>query len=256
MSSGTMVIEDKNGALHDFFRTYVEISCKLNEGQNANIDKPKFIASTKAYGRISSHFKEYFKYGSQPGAKRPAQYGIDLDNPIKTFTENVKPNDIRSHFLFGKLDPSSDLMFIKFETHGLGGPKEAAIHGLNFVKRFFEKAIEKKQTSTKSKTKAETDQKQFEIRDRRENTPKEILKEYKKILDGTDLSKKDKTVLLEKAKARGISAIVENIKSNRDSKELKSLHTKIENTYGNLDIRVGNEIIFRNADIPKEAPTI
>jgi hypothetical protein len=252
-----MVIEDKNGALHNFFRTYVEISCKLNEGQNANIDKPKFIASTKAYGRISSHFKEYFKYGSNPKAKRPAQYGIDLDNPIKTFTEKVKPDDIRSHFLFGKLDPSSDLMFIKFETHGLGGPKEAAIHGLNFVKRFFEKAIEKKQTSTKSKIKEQADQQQFAIRDRRENTPKEILKEYKKILDGAGLSKEDKTNLLEKAKARGISAIVENIKSNPNSKELNSLHNKIIKTYGNkdLDIRVGNEIIFQNADIPKEAPT-
>jgi hypothetical protein len=249
MSSGTMVIEDSKGPLHKFLRDYVEISCKLNEGPKANIDKPKFVASSNAYGRVSSHFKEYYKYGTAPKGGLPPQYGIDLKNPINTFTEDIKPNDIRSHFLFGKIDPASDYMFIKFETHGLGGVKEAAIHGVNFVKRAIEKAREKKEPT--AKTQEPTDR--FAVKDRRENTPKPILKEYGNLIAKKKLTKKQKAALLRKAKARGVSAIMEELKDKTDD-DSKRLSDKIIKTYGkeNLDIRVGNEVIFRNADLPTE----
>lgn len=248
--SGTIVIEDKNGKLHEFLHSYVEMTSKLSKGPQTDVEKPAIVAESNAYARRSSHFGKNYKYGSQESkdAGKPSHYGIDLDNPIKTSTfEKPDPEDVRSHFLFGKIEVDRPFMFIKFETHGLGGAKEAAIHTVNYVRRIGSMVVEKTASDKPE------DSSKFTVKDRRENTPKVILQEYKKLLQTSGLSKKDQNRLLDEAISCGISSILRQIKGKE---QFKAFEEKIRKTYsnktygdGSLDIRMGNEIIIRDKDL-------
>jgi len=249
-TSGTIVIEDKNGAIYKLLKGYVEGIQKVYIDPATDPDKPKIMAKKHetGYARHSSHFKKYHKYGPKGETKKSTQYGIDLKRPILTSTEETKPEDTRPHLLFGQFDPEKKLLFVKFEGHGLGGPKEAALH----LKAFFKKTLERKISPKEPKKKEEIrEEDEFQLKDRREHMPKEILKEYERLLLKTDKSKKEILGLLEKAKARGVSDILETIKE--ESEDFTAFATKIRKTYknNNLDIRIGNEVIIRHDDLSK-----
>lgn len=252
-SSGSIVIEDKNGKIHEFLRSYVEISRKLTSGQKTNVDKPCLIANGPAYARISSHFGNFFKYGSLEAAKagRPTQYGIDLGTPIKTFTENVATDDIRHHMLFGKLSSDEPYIFMKFEARGLGSPKDAAIHSINYLKSVINKTKDTIQVKMAGQQIASSPKKptdRFIIKDRKEHAPKAILAEYKKLLGKSNLSSDEQVEKLKEVKARGISAIWRQSNGNP---EFQGIADKLRRSYGNdnLDIRVGNEVIIRDQEL-------
>lgn len=256
LSSGTIVIEDKDDNLHKFMQTYVHTISKLNNGTSTDPDKPCFLANGKGYARISSHFDDYHKYGSkaEAAAGKPTQYGIDLDTPIQTFTHNATPDDTRSHMLFGKVDSDKKTIFIKFETHGLGGAKEAALHGVNYIRSVGRKFMDSGKDKSSANEPVETAK--YKIADRRENAPKPILHDYKKLLKADNIGFFQRRALAKEAKARGISRMIARIEkfqkkaSPERADEMANFINKIKNTYGNenLDLRVGNEIIFRNTD--------
>ena len=257
--SGTTVIEDKNGQLYKFLQGYVETVFKLKNGPTAALDKPCFVANGTAYPRISSHFDAKINYG------------IDLMNPIHTVSDpNPDSREVRSHFLFGKTndDLGNPLMYVKFETHGLGTPKDAAMHVLNYVRRksgLIAEQMAAKVSGSKKSKKAKVKQGEEKesgkavIRDRRENTPAALMKEYKAALKESGVSKAEQKKLLDAAKTRGIAAIHEQVSQLSKHADkypaAAKLKTRIENTYvdGNLDIRKGNEIIVRAADLQRLA---
>jgi hypothetical protein len=242
--SGTFVIQDTNGALHEYLKNYAEIEYKLKNGPQADINKPCHLAHGKAYPRVSSHFSNWFKGGTTKS--KPINYGIDLDEHIKV-ADTGEDRDSRSHFLFGKLDSTETYMYIKFETHGLGSPLEAAKHAKNWVRRTVAKAwesvqaksdIKKQQEPPKSKNQTKKSEKSgnkdtFDIRDVRENTPKIISETYKKLLEAdTNLNKKVRKNLLEQVKARGISAILKSINAKfTENQDFKDFKDKIIRTY-------------------------
>ena len=256
--SGTIVIEDKNGEIHKFLQGYVQVSQALKTGSG--------------YERISSHFGSDYKYGSEEAkqAGKPTQYGIDLKEPIMT-TTSKKPSDeeIRKHLLFGKVTADKNLLFMKFETHGLGNLQDTIIHSTNYVRRKGAMVIEKIQAklegSNDSSTKKNDGQEgavdigTFKIKDSRENTPKIILEDYRKLLEKSGLSKAEQKSRLDAAKARGVSRILEDCKGDPKYGEFVA---KIQRTYeskGSLAIRKGNEVIIRSEElqalkVPDKAP--
>ncbi|MBA3954470.1 hypothetical protein H0X48_04080 [Candidatus Dependentiae bacterium] len=74
------------------------------------------------YGRISTHFTSYLK-ASQLSVDDKKQFGLDIDH----LPSNKKT------ILFGVVDPSRHLFFIKPESAGVKQFKEALRHGIHLV---------------------------------------------------------------------------------------------------------------------------
>jgi len=140
---GTFILMDDDFAFYDFLMKYVQL---VNTDVKNDPDKdPAQMSSTNGFGysRLSSHFvttqrghgEALSLGGSYTGLYR--HYGIDVRYEQGSDPDfKALPTGNKSHILFGKIQTSPNMIFIKIEKNGLYVPPSSTGGVASIAKKF------------------------------------------------------------------------------------------------------------------------
>jgi hypothetical protein len=138
---------DPQGKLFNYLKNYVALA-----SQQSNV----FAYDRDPKKNKSSHYKNVSPEG---------QWGIDVRFYANQSSLDIFPQD-KSHCLFGKLsiDPNQpNILFIKFEHHGIAAPSEVVAHGINYLKSQMRTAAQKSNTRIEKTVRPEIIQKYLNL---------------------------------------------------------------------------------------------
>jgi hypothetical protein len=165
---GAITFKDNKGNLFNFLDNYAKL---------LNPDYASFFKSwnTKAYKRISSHFK---------GQTKNKNTGIDIDIPKSNLELGLPLN--APHLLFDQR--TNGYVFIKWEPHGMGTIKDIFSHSVSFIK-----------------TRGEND----ESKQSKDRIPEDVKKQFWKLYTVTKTKKIQKII-----DSQGISGMLSLLQDN------------------------------------------
>ncbi len=261
-SSGSMVIKDPGFKIYNFLYAYVETKWKPR-----SMVKETFvdISGVGAYPRKSTHFNSFYIYTDK--AKKGFLGKINKKNPFIHYGIDMPKNIIlpakRKHILFGKVELSPPLIFIKIEHHGLG--KKAVLQhagglGKSQMRKFMGSTTNKlkklgfNQESYLGKL---LDQISMVSSDdtadaRRERIPLKTLTEFLGLMLVEDSPVQKNEIDIKGVKGLGIRrmlALLDSYVARKQGTEawrtaLREFARQIRNEYDHTDIRLGREVIL------------
>ncbi len=260
-SSGSMVIKDPGFKIYNFLYTYVETKWKPQSMvREAFVD----IAGAGAYPRKSTHFNSFYIYTDKA---QKGIFGINKKDPFIHYAIDMPKNIMlpakRKHILFGKVELTPPLIFIKMEYHGLG--KKAVLQhvgglGKAQVRKFMGNTTSKlkklgfKQESYLGRL---LDQVSMVSSDdtadaRRELIPLETMAEFLGLMlvEGSPVQKSE--IDIKGVKGLGIRRMLAILDSYAAGQQgtaawrtaLREFAQQIRTTYDHTDIRLGREVIL------------
>ncbi len=261
-SSGSIVIKDPGFKVYNFLYAYVETKWKPRSMIKETLVD---ISGKGAYPRKSTHFNAFYIYtdkaskgllGKINKKNEFIHYGIDMPKNI------ILPAK-RKHLLFGKVELSPPLIFIKMEYHGLG-KKGVVQHAGGLGKAQMRKFVGK--TTTKLKKLGFKQESHLgKLLDRfstvgsddtadarRERIPLATLTEFLALMlaEGSPLQKDD--IDTQGVKGLGIRrmlAILDTYVAGQQGTvawrtALREFAQQIRREYDHTDIRLGREVIL------------
>ncbi len=259
-SSGTFVISDPGFKVYNFLYQYVATKRNKKDMLNEVLIDVKGVG---AYPRKSTHFNDLYLFtgnakkgllGAISKKNQYIHYGID-------FPKSLLLPSHKKHILFGKVQESPPLTFIKMEAEGLGvqGVAQHALDlGISQTKKAISKTIEKFKrlgfnqegylnNILKPLSSAVSDDKPNA---RRERIPIDVLSEFLVIVLSPGSPIKKEAIDIKQIKAFGIQhmlKIADTYSNNAQSawqKTLKAFAQKLRKEYDHTNIRIGREVIL------------
>jgi hypothetical protein len=233
---GTFVFKDPGLRVYSFLRGYVDRFGSPHKRVHGMISFNPF-----AYPRCSTHFAEV--------SKKHQQYGIDVRFGARGKLQYILPAN-KAHLLFGIVDEQKELIFLKPESAGVywrngwlghvGGLLGAVGRHCGMHKVF-------------GKTES--------IYNRCEHAPKQLIKNYKKLLNGARdwLTLSERNQIYELARTKGIHVMFATCNSwlkqgcgTSDWRELvrafvdeiKEVHDELDNCSKAIFYRRGREVLI------------
>ncbi len=261
-SRGTFVIKDPGFKVYGFLYKYVDAKWKPRDMfKEIAVD----ISGSGAYPRKSTHFNSFYTYtdkakkgllGKLNKKKEFIHYGIDMPKNL------ILPAK-KKHILFGKVELSPPLTFIKLEFYGLG-KGEVIQHAGNLTKSQMRKFVGKITNKVK---KIGFKQENYlgklldnlamvssddTSHDRRERIPLEISTEFLALMlaEGSPIQKTD--IDIKEVNGLGIQRMLSIMDSYARGQQgtsawksaLSEFAKQIRNKYDHTDIRFGREVIL------------
>lgn len=237
-TEGAFVIEDKDFKLYNYLMGYVK---KVNPSITGTIkDQARTSADNPfAYSRISSHYKLE--------QKSHRQYGIDMRLDKNSEALPLLPIGKR-HLVFGIIDESKKLIYLKPENYGIYSLYEKAMHGKEFIVARGVKLLPSMKSILSDpwyKSFEEYIGTDDDPLYRKERVPQEFIIEFEKIINKHCITKEKGKKIISEAMQKGIKRVF----GLQPRSILLNLIQKLDADFDYLYYRTGREIILTHDEL-------